>query len=102
MHPKEFKEHWRLTYPELADLIGGYTVDGVQHWFRKENPVSPPQSLLNHLDNLHALFLAWDAQDNIMPPQQREIYEIARARRIEAERTGNLTKRARKRTKKID
>lgn len=67
MHPREFKEYWRLTNPELADLIGT-TVDGVQHWFRKENPITPPQAVLNHLAILHTIFLAWEAQDSSLPP----------------------------------
>jgi hypothetical protein len=34
MHPIEFKEKWKLTYQEMAFVLGYESYDTVRSWFR--------------------------------------------------------------------
>lgn len=80
MHPKDFKEYWQLTNSELAELLG-FSVDGVNHWFRQEKPADPPQSIQIQLDLWHVQFLTWQNEEAHLLLQARDIYQKSAQRR---------------------
>lgn len=79
MHPKEFKEHWDITYKQMAQLLGT-TEETVKQWFRESRNIQPAPSVEAALDQWHIRFLTWKAEDDHLPPDAREIYLHAIAR----------------------
>lgn len=80
MHPRDFREYWGLKNGELAQLYG-MTVDGVNSWFRSEGAATVPTAILSRTSELHARFLSWEAEEDYLPPDLREVFENVRKRR---------------------
>jgi hypothetical protein len=81
MHPKDFEDYWDMSHVELAQLLGDYTVDGVQNWFRKTDPKQVPDNVLRKLTDVHLRWSNWEQQEELLPPNDPELYRICRDRR---------------------
>lgn len=79
MHPKDFEAYWKLNHVELAQLLGDYSVNGVQNWFRTD-PAPVPDAVIRLLGDIHIRWSQWKLQREIIPANDRELFEMAIAR----------------------
>ena len=78
MTPKEFVDYWKLRPGELADLLHAHPTT-ISRWLNDSQ--EPDSRTSQAIKVIHLRWLEWNLQEELLPPIQRELYEIARSRR---------------------